>query len=121
MGGIKKKVSHWDSSGHLSPAYEHQLHELAQSQRRLRDEARAFISGTHTNEEISRELGEAFIETATSGEETESERHERVIAAELGGPFIVSSARREFALGTDESNIAEATREPLPKTSDSDP
>ena len=33
-----------------------------------------------------------------------------------GGPFVETSGNTEFAGGTDESNIPEATREPFPKT-----
>jgi hypothetical protein len=81
----------------------------------------AFLSGSVSAEELSEELGEAYLESATSGEQSEAARHERITPDELGGPFVVSSARREFAEGTDESNIAEATREPLPKTSKAEP
>ena len=40
---------------------------------------------------------------------------------EDGGPFVRTRASQEFAYDFDESNIAEATREPLPKTSLADP
>ena len=65
------------------------------------------------------ELGESFIETATSGED--GERRDRFTAEEVGGPFVVTEAGEEFATGTDESNIAEALREPLPRTSKAEP
>ena len=70
-----------------------------------------------SSEALAEELGEAFIEAATSGEESEPHRHERVTLEENGGPFVETSANEEFAVGTDESNIASATREPLPRTS----
>jgi hypothetical protein len=34
---------------------------------------------------------------------------------------VYTSGREEYALDTDESNIAEATREPLPRTSNAEP
>lgn len=80
-----------------------------------------FLSGYRTAEPLAEELGEAFLESATSGEESEPERHERVLIEEEGGPFVRTRASQEFAYDFDESNIAEATREPLPKTSNSDP
>lgn len=80
-----------------------------------------FLSGMRTREPLAEELGEAFLESATSGEESEPERHERVLIEEEGGPFVRTRASQEFAYDFDESNIAEATREPLPKTSSSDP
>ncbi len=43
-----------------------------------------------------------------------------VIPEESGGPFVPSTAGQEFAGGTDESNIPEATREALPRTSKAD-
>ena len=77
----------------------------------------AFIPRARTGEELAEELGEAFVESAVSGEEAEAERHERLVPEEQGGPFVLSNASTEFASGTDASNIAKATREPFPKTS----
>ena len=50
-----------------------------------------------------------------------AERRERILPEEEGGPFVRTRASQEFAYDFDESNIAEATREPLPKTSLADP
>lgn len=81
----------------------------------------AFLSGFRTGEPLAEELGEAFLESATSGEESEAERRDRIFPEEVGGPFVRTKASQEFAYDFDESNIAEATREPLPKTSILDP
>ena len=81
----------------------------------------AFLSGFRTGDPLAEELGEAFLESATSGEESEPERRERILTEEIGGPFVSTRASVEFGYDFDESNIAEATREPLPKSSSSDP
>jgi hypothetical protein len=124
MSKSREPVKRRDPTGHLDPNYQRDLLAKAREGRNPDgDESatQAFLSGSVSAEELSEELGEAYLESATSGEQSEPERHERITPDELGGPFIVSSARREFAEGTDESNIAEATREPLPRTSKAEP
>lgn len=115
MSSPKKPVVRRDATGHLDPEYERKLLEASQANR-SRDPDRAFIDGA-APEELSEELGEAFIQAVTSGEDAELERRESVIPEESGGPFVPSTAGQEFAGGTDESNIPEATREALPRTS----
>jgi hypothetical protein len=114
----KKPVRHRDATGHLDAEYERKVRA---SSRPRRDDGQAFLSGFRTGEPLAESLGEAFLESATSGEESESERHERILPEEVGGPFVRTRASQEFAYDFDESNIAEATREPLPKTSIADP
>lgn len=115
----RKKVSrHRDATGHLNAEYERRVSEAARSQR---DESSAFLTGFRTADALAEELGEAFLESATSGEESEPERKEQVFTEEVGGPFVRTRASQEYAYGLDESNIADATREPLPKTSIADP
>lgn len=121
MSKPREPVKRRDATGHLDPLYERDLLAKARASRNSDGDAEAFISGSASAEELSEELGEAYLESATSGEQSEAERHERFTPAEVGGPFVPSSARREFAEGTDESNIAEATREPLPRTSKAEP
>lgn len=115
-----KPIKRRDAAGHIDPRYARDLLRKARETRNNADQAEsamAFIDGHHSKEELAEELGEAFIEAATSGEEAEPYRHERITEAENGGPFVETAAGEEFASGTDESNIAEATREPLPRTS----
>lgn len=114
----KKAVKRRDATGHWDADYERKVRG---SSRPPHDEGRAFLTGFHTREPLAEELGEAFLESATSGEESEPERRERVLIEEEGGPFVRTRASQEFAYDFDESNIAEATREPLPKTSLADP
>jgi hypothetical protein len=108
----------------MDPQYARELLEKARETRNDDDRpeaAHAFLAGSNSLDPLAEELGEAFVESATSGEETESDRHDAVTPDEYGGPFVVTGAGEEFADGTDESNIEEATREPLPRTSKLDP
>jgi hypothetical protein len=114
----KKVIKRRDATGHLDAEYERKL----RSEARPRDEdEQAFLTGFSSREPLAAELGEAFLESATSGEDREAERRDRIVTEEEGGPFVRTRASQEFAYGVDESNIAEATREPLPKTSMADP
>ncbi len=114
----KQLLKRRDATGHLDAEYERRL---LQSSGAFRQEEAAFLSGFRTGEPLAEELGEAFLQSATSGEESEHERREQVLVEEEGGPFVRTRASQEFAYDFDESNIAEATREPLPKTSVADP
>jgi hypothetical protein len=115
-----KPIKRRDATGHIDPRYARDLLRKARETHNDAADASssvAFLDGHHSTEELAEELGEAFIEAATSGEESEPYRHDRITEAENGGPFVETAAGEEFASGTDESNIAEATREPLPRTS----
>jgi hypothetical protein len=113
----KKAAKRGDRSGHPDDGYKHRTRAGS----RVPDDGLAFLSGYRTRDALAEELGEAFLQSATSGEESEPERREQVLVEEVGGPFVKTRASREFAYDFDESNIAEATREPLPKTSIADP
>lgn len=120
----EKPIKRRDAAGHIDPRYARDLLRKARETRNDADHAseeRAFVAGHHSKDELANELGEAFLEAATSGEESEPSRHDRVTDEENGGPFVETAAGEEFASGTDESNIAEATREPLPRTSKAQP
>jgi len=113
----KKAAKRRDATGHLDAEYERRVRAGS----RAPDDGLAFLSGFRTGDPLAEELGEAFLESATSGEESEPARRDRIFTEEEGGPFVRTRASQEFAYGFDESNIAEATREPLPKTSIADP
>jgi hypothetical protein len=113
----KKAAKRRDATGHLDAEYERRV----RASWPRHDDGLAFLSGFRTVEPLAEELGEAFLESATSGEDSEPERRERIFTEEEGGPFVRTRASQEFAYDFDESNIAEATREPLPKTSIADP
>lgn len=108
-----------DATGHLNPKYEHELLEESKENRSNQANESASIYRKTAGDELGEELGEAFVESATSGEDAGQEWHEQTVPEERGGPFVRSNAATEFASGTDASNIADATREALPTTSKS--
>jgi hypothetical protein len=86
------------------------------------DDGNAFIPDpeggpAHTSDDLAESLAEEFLQSATSGEDAAEDMADQVVAEELGGPFVETSAQEEFARGTDESNPPDAEREPLPLTS----
>jgi len=56
------------------------------------------------------------LETMTSGENDSGDNRDQFVDEEIGGPFVESPGKREFAEGNDASNPDDATREPFPKT-----
>jgi hypothetical protein len=120
MDRSEKKVIRRDGAGHLDEAHARRLLEKSGDSRSDKD-TNAFLPRPRTSDALSEELGEAFVQSATTGEESEAERHDRVVPDEQGGPFVTTPASDEYASGTDESNISEATREPLPRTSKAEP
>ncbi len=124
MSTRKRPIRRRDGAGHIDPRYARELLAKARETRNDGDSpeaAHAFLKGNYTSEPLARELGEGFIEGATAAEDSDIERRDRVTPDELGGPFVVTSAGEEFAPGTDESNTADALREPLPRTSKAEP
>jgi hypothetical protein len=115
------RIARRDATGHLAPQYKRSLLEGARAKHDGTGSDAAFIAKPRTAEELGEELGEAFVQSATSGEDAESERRDRLVPEEEGGPFVPSKAATEFARGPDASNFEGATREPLPKTSKADP
>lgn len=69
-----------------------------------------------TRDAFANELAEDFLGSATSGE-TQADARDRELTEEVGGPFITTSGREEFARGTDRSNPKGSTREPFPTVS----
>jgi hypothetical protein len=109
-----------DATGHMDRHYARDLLEKARENRNLDDSpesARAFIFDAKNGDPASEGFGEAFLEAATSGEDSEPARRDRMTPDEYGGPFVYTTGRDEFALDIDDSNIAEVTREPFPRTS----
>jgi hypothetical protein len=66
---------------------------------------------------LSEELGEAYLESATTGEPIGPELFDQVTEDEDGGPFVLTLAEEEFADDVDASNTFDATREPFPRSS----
>jgi hypothetical protein len=100
--------------GRIDPDYAREL--LEKSGKSNNEDDRAFLSEPRAGEELAEHLGENFVAGATSGEDPEPERQDRMTEAELGGPYVTSPAEAEFARGTDEMNPPDADVEPFPKT-----
>jgi hypothetical protein len=69
-----------------------------------------------TDEDLAEELAEEFVTQATSGTEHEETIQDEITPDEIGGPFVPSTAKEEFAAGTDASNPSDAEPAPLPRT-----
>lgn len=120
----KRPLRRRDGAGRIDPQYARELLAKARETRNDDDapeNMHAFLKAARTTEPLAQEMGENFLETITSGEEREPERRDQITPDEVGGPFVVTTAGEEFATGTDESNIPEAEREPLPRTSKAEP
>jgi hypothetical protein len=99
----------------MDPKHAKHLLELAREGRESDPEG-AFIERPSSEDDLAEELGEAAVASMTSGADVLASDLEAEVPEERGGPFVETSADTEFAGGTDESNIAEATREPFPTT-----
>lgn len=82
--------------------------------RRVSPHSRKLLLG---DDDISRELGEEYVRSVTTGEHAADDIRDEEVTEEHGGPFITTSAEEEFADGTDESNPEDAEREPYPHVS----
>jgi hypothetical protein len=109
---VARQKHHFDAAGHLDPAEAARLLELAREGKSKDPEG--FVGATSTNDDLAEELAETAVEAMTTGEDALEEELEAPVDEELGGPFTETSANKEFAGGTDKSNIAEAMREPFP-------
>src|SRR5262249_54968265 len=67
-----------------------------------------------TKDDLAEELAEEFLHSATSAEESLPEALQDEVPEELGGPFVPSSGKREFAKGVDASNPRGAKKEAFP-------
>jgi hypothetical protein len=110
---LSKKASHSPGNKPISRPFAHR-HERS-------DDGNAFFPDpeggpARTSDELAESMAEEFLQAATSGEDTAEDVLDQVVAEELGGPFVETSALEEFAGGTDESNPPDAEREPLPLT-----
>lgn len=65
-------------------------------------------------DELGEQLGEIFVENITGADDAAMDRSAMETIEEVGGPFIVTTATDEFALGTDASNPPDADREAQP-------
>jgi hypothetical protein len=101
------------TGGHIEKTYGREL--LARGGPREREDS-AFIGGPRASDDLAEEMGEEFVETATSGEDEGEDVLNQEVPEERGGPFVVTTAGTEFADGIDESNPKGAKPEPFPRT-----
>jgi hypothetical protein len=102
-----------DAPGHFDPNYARGLLAKSGNRRRDRDVAVAF---PHVfDDDLADELGSAFLESAVRSSHAHADHREAVDEAELGGPFVTTSAREELATGVDPSNPEGSFREPFPR------
>jgi hypothetical protein len=103
-----------DGAGHINPDYAADL--LARGRDGKEEDAAPFLKGPGNRDAVAEELGEEFVETVTGAQDEGQDVLDRKTPEEDGGPFVETTAGTEFASGTDESNLKEATREPFPTT-----
>jgi hypothetical protein len=104
----------YDNAGHLDAEHAERL--LAGSGDRRSKPPEAFVASHKGHNDLATELAEGAVVAMTSGEDHLGEDLNHDVEEDWGGPFVVTSGSKEFAHGVDESNIAEATREPFPTT-----
>lgn len=114
----KKTSPRKDPAGHLDPAHAARLLRLSRETDQ-HDADVGFVAGPRSKDAMAEQFGEEAVSAMTSGESKASDDWNEHAEEEDGGPFIATSGDEEFATGTDESNTADATREPFPKTSSS--
>jgi hypothetical protein len=112
--GSKRGLGHFDNQGHIDPERAARL--LGQTASSKNGHYAAFIETSAAEDDLAENLAEGAVVAMTSGEGQMVDDMNRDVEEDWGGPFVVTSASREFAGGTDDSNIAEATREPFPTT-----
>ncbi len=109
----KEKVQRRDRAGHMNPTYAKQLHARSGHTGKSDSLRPAFKVA---DDDVAEELGEEVVGKATSGEDEGEDAANEEYTEEVGGPFVVTTGRDEYADGVDESNPAGAEREPFPRT-----
>jgi hypothetical protein len=70
---------------------------------------------TRTRDDLAEMMAEDFLASASSGEEQGQARRDAVVAEELGGPFVQSTAEEEIVDDVDGNNPLDAEAEPFPR------
>lgn len=109
----KPPIKRRDRPGHIDPKYGR---ELRQHSEPPEADPESFFGGPRASDDLSEEMGEEVVATATTGEYEAEEVREQDVPEEVGGPFVETTAREEFGHGTDASNPKGASREPFPRT-----
>ncbi len=108
------RIHGFDNAGHMASTDARYLLELARAAQTT-DSDEAFIVGMATNDDLAEQLAEAAVTRMTTGEDEWTAALDADVTEELGGPFVETSGMTEFADGTDESNVPDASREPFPQ------
>jgi hypothetical protein len=116
----KRPIHRRDATGHLDPRYAADLRERSRASA-SREETTAFLERPRTVDALAEVLGEDFVAAATTGEEVRLGQLNAGQPEEMGGPFVITRARHEFARGRDGSNPRGATREPFPRALGEEP
>ncbi len=106
----------FDNAGHLVDPERAERLLAGTRERRSKPPEAAFVAVARSDDDLAAELAQGAVVAMTSGEDHLAEDLNHDVEEDWGGPFVVTSGSKEFAHGTDESNIAEATREPFPTT-----
>jgi len=109
-----------DATGHLDPKYAADLRKRSLETSADRGRDVAFLGRAKSSDSLVEALGQEFLESATSGEDATLEALNRGVPEEVGGPFVFTRGKDEFARGRDPSNPRGSTREPFPKVSGGD-
>jgi hypothetical protein len=80
----------------------------------LREEPHETLLPGAGDDDLAEELGEEYVESATSGEQSAEAVRDAEMPEETGGPFVETSATTEFGYDTDASNPKGAKRAPFP-------
>lgn len=108
-----KPIQRRDRAGHLDPKYAAELREKAGEH--VADPT-GFVERARSRDDLVEELGEEFVNEATSAEHEGEDVLNQEVPEERGGPFVETSGDQEFGHGTDASNPKGASREPFPRT-----
>jgi hypothetical protein len=103
-----------DRPGHFDPKYAAALRALSGAAGK--DDARAFVGKRRSRDDLAEELAEEAVVAMTTGEDGLGDDLQASVAEDVGGPFVASTAGKEFAEGTDASNPSTSTKEPFPRT-----
>jgi hypothetical protein len=109
----KPAVRRRDRPGHIDPKYGQELRTHSEPPE---PDPESFFGGPRATDDLSEEMGEEVVSTATTGEYEAEQVREQDVPEEVGGPFVETTGREEFGHGTDPSNPKGATREPFPRT-----
>ena len=120
-----KRTAAKASSGKRSPRRAPVVHgrvrhvvAVDEPRERVGESAKALsIETANGVDELGEQLGEMFVENITGADDAATDRSAMETTEEVGGPFVITTATSEFALGTDASNPPDADREAQPTVS----